>query len=105
MTTAGNTKREIGAVMVGGRGYLSSKNKPITGINRGMFLQTIVRFIILDSPVGFQIPGEFERFPLFIQFTRRCFSFLFFFFQLLFAYRMTSRLNQAGVNGDAFVNC
>jgi len=104
MTTAGDAERKIGAIMVGGRGYLSSKNKPITGINRGMFLQTVVRFIILDSPVGFKIPGEFKRVPLFIQLTRRGFSFLFFFFQLLFAHGMTDRLNQACVNGDAFVN-
>ncbi|MDP8218260.1 MAG: hypothetical protein P9M03_06000 [Candidatus Theseobacter exili] len=54
--------------MAGGWGYFSRKNKTITDINRGMLLQTIVRFIILDSPVGFEIPGEFEMFHLFIQF-------------------------------------
>ena len=104
MTTTGNTEREIGTVMVGGRGYFGSKNEPITGINRGMFLQTIVRFIILNRPVGFEIPGELKVTSVFVQFTSRCFSFLFFFFQFLFGYGMAGRLNKAGVNGYALVN-
>jgi len=104
MITASDTKREIRTVMVRGRGYFGSKNKPITGIDRGMFLQTIVRFIILDRPVGFEIPGELKGTSVFVQFTRRCFSFLFFFFHLLFGYGMAGRLNQSSVNGYALVD-
>ena len=60
MATAGDTKGKIGAVMVGCRGYLGSKNKPIpVYVDRGMFFQTISGgLIILNRPVGFKISGD-----------------------------------------------
>ena len=104
MTAAGNTQGEIGAVMMGGRGHLGGKDKSIPGINGGMFLQTIMGFFIFHRPVRFEIPGKLARFPLFVQFALGGLSLLSFFLQLLGAEGMAGRLDQPGINGDAFVD-
>ena len=51
VTTAGNAQREIGTVMVRGRGYFGGEDKPITGINRSMLFETIMRNVFPDRPV------------------------------------------------------
>ena len=67
MTAACNTQGEIRTVMMGGRGYLGGKDKPVPRVDRGMFFQTIMELLILHRPVGFEIPGKLARFPLFVQ--------------------------------------
>ena len=104
MTTAGNTERKIGTVMVGSRGYFRSEDKPVAGINGSMFLKSEMRYVILDCPVGIEIPGEFKDIPIFIEITLGCFSFLYFFFQFFFTYGTAGGLNQTGVNSYAFVD-
>ena len=104
MATAGDTERKIGTVRGGGRGYFRSKNKPIMGIDGGMLFKSKVGAVVFDRPVRFEIAGEFKEVSIFIQFTRGCFSFLFFFFQLFLADGMTGGLNQAGVNSYALVD-
>lgn len=83
MTTAGDAKREIRTVMEGGRCYFRGEDKPISGINRSMLFETIMRNVVTDRPVRFQIAGEFKRIPLLIQLSFRRLSFLFLFLQFL----------------------
>jgi len=65
MTTAGDKKRKIRTVIMGGRIYLGRKHKPIPGI-------------IFHRSVGFKIRNILKWFPLFNQFSLGRFSFLFF---------------------------
>lgn len=104
METAGNTKGQIATVMVGGRRHFCGQNKPITGIDSGVFFETEVRDIVFHRPVRFEIAGEFEDISVFVQIARWGFSFLFFLFQPFFAEGMAGRFHQAGVNGYAFVD-
>ena len=104
MTTAGNAKRKIGAVMVGSGGHFRSKNKSITGIDGGVFLEPEVRLVILDRPVRFEITGKFKDVAVFIQLSLGSFSLFLFFLQFLLAEGMTGRFNQAGIDGYAFVD-
>jgi len=76
MTTACDTEREIGVIIMRSRGYLSGKNKPLPGIDGGMFLEPEVRDVILDRPVGFKVPGEFKRIAVLVHSTLRGQSFL-----------------------------
>ena len=77
MTTAGNAKRKIGTVMVGGRGHFRSKNKPVTGINGSMLFETIMGDVIFNRPVRFEITGKLKEVAIFIQLSLRCFFFFF----------------------------
>ncbi len=95
MTASGDTERKIRAVMVGGRGHFGGKNKPITGIDRGVFLEAEVRLVILESPVRFEVTRKLKDVAVFIQFTLRGFSLFLFFLQFLSAEGMTGRFNQA----------
>jgi hypothetical protein len=105
VTTAGDTEREVGAVMMGSRGHFRGQNKPIISIDGGVLFKSEVGDIIFYCPVRLDIPGEFENIPVFIEVALGCFALLFFFFQLFLAYVMTGGLNQTGVNSDAFVDC
>jgi hypothetical protein len=67
MTTAGNAKGKIGAVMVGSGGHFRSKNKSITGIDGGVFLEPEVGFVIFDRPVRFEVSGKLKEVAIFIQ--------------------------------------
>ena len=69
-----------------------------------MFLKSEMRDFILDRPVGFDIPGKLQEVAVFVQSSRRDFSFLLFFFQLFLADGMRCRLNQSGVYGYSFVD-
>lgn len=104
MARAGNKQGETGAIMKGSERYLRGQDKPITGINRSMFFESIMRDIIFNRPVRLQITREFERIFRFIHFPFGRFSALSFFLQLLLAARMAGRLDQAGINGYALVN-
>jgi len=42
MATAGDTKGQIGTVMVGGRRHFRGQDKPVTVINSSVFLETKV---------------------------------------------------------------
>jgi hypothetical protein len=76
MTTSGDAERKIRTVMVRSRGYLSSKNKPVTGIDRGVLFKSEVGNVIFNRPVGFKIPGEFKGISIFVQFACGSFSLL-----------------------------
>jgi len=104
MIAAGNAKGKIRAVMLGSWGHFRSKNKSVTSIDRGMFLEPEVRLVILDRPVRFKIPGKFKDVAVFIQLTIGSFSLFLFFLQFLLAEGMTGRFNQAGIDGYAFVD-
>ena len=103
MTAAGNAKRKKRAVMKGGRGNLCCENETMMYINRSVLLKPIMRDIIFDRPIRFEIPGKLKKIPIFAQFPFGCFSF-FSLFQPVLADGMTGRLNQTGVNGYTFVD-
>jgi hypothetical protein len=104
MTTTGNAKGKIGAVMLGSGGHFRSKNKSITGVDGGVLLEPEVRFVIFDRPVRFEFPGKLKEVAIFIQLTLGSFSLFLFFLQFLLAEGMTGRFNQAGIDGYAFVD-
>jgi len=104
MTAAGNAKRKKWAIIKRSGGYFRGKNKPITGIDRGVLLEPEVGFVILDHPVRFEITGKLKDVTVFIQLSFGSFSLFLFFFQFLLAEGMTGRLNQAGVDGYAFID-
>jgi len=76
MTAAGDAKREVGAVMEGGRGNICGKNETITGIDGGVLLDPEMGCVILDRPVRFEITEKLKDVAIFVQFTLRCFSYL-----------------------------
>lgn len=51
MVRAGDTQGEIGTVMKGSGGYFRGEDESITGIDRSMLFETIMRNIILNPPV------------------------------------------------------
>ena len=104
VATGGDTEGEIWAVMMRSRSHFCGEDEAVVGIDGGMLLKPKMWDIILDGPVGFNISGEFKGISVFIRFSRRCFSFLFFFFQLFLAYGMAGRFDQAGVDGYSFVD-
>ena len=104
MTAAGNAKRKKWAVMEGCRGNLCGENETMMDINSGMFLEPEVGFVILDRPVRFEIAGKLKEVAIFIQLSLRSFSLFLFLLQFLLAKGMTGRLNQAGIDGYAFVD-
>jgi len=104
VATGGDTEGKIGAVVMRSRSHFRGEDEAVVGIDRGVLFKSEVGDIIFDCPVRFDIPGEFKGIPVFIQFSRRCFSFLFFFFQLFLAYGMAGRFDQTCVNGYAFVD-
>lgn len=104
VAAAGDAKGKIGTVMVGSGGHFRGEDEAVVDIDGGMLLKDEMRGVVLDRPVGIEIPGEFHNTPIFIEFSFRCFSFLYFFFQFFFADGMAGRLNQSGIDGYAFVN-
>jgi hypothetical protein len=56
MATGGDTVRKIGAVMNRSRGQIRGEDKPVIGVNGGVLLQSVMRSIVLASPVRIQIP-------------------------------------------------
>jgi len=103
MTTGDNTQREIKVLMVGSGGDFRSRTNPYWVSTEICSLSPKWGGIVFDRPVRFEIAGEFKEVSVFIQFTRGCFSFLFFFFQLLFADEMTGGMHQSDVNSHALV--
>ena len=63
MATAGDTERKIGTVMVGGRGYFRSKNKPIMGIDGGMLFKSKVGLSFLTVQSDSRSRENLRRFP------------------------------------------
>ena len=104
MTTAGNAVGKIDAVIHRRRRKFRGKNKAVVGIYRGMFLQSVVGFVILDNPVGVQITRELKVIPVLVYLSLRGLSFFSLFLDLLIADRVTGRLHQAGINGYAFID-
>lgn len=104
MTTAGDTKREIGTVMERSRGHFRCQDKAIAGIHGCMLFQAKVRLVVLDCPVGIKIAGKLHRLSQLIQAALRRFSFAPFFFQLVFAEGMAGGLYEAGIDGNAFMD-
>jgi len=51
MATAGDTKGQIGTVVVGSRRHFRGQNKPVTGIDSCMFLETKVWDVVFHRPV------------------------------------------------------
>jgi hypothetical protein len=90
MTTADDAKREIRTVMEGGRCYLRDENKLISGINRSMSFETIMRDGVTGRLVRFQVVGEFKRIPPLIQLSFGTLSFHFLFLQFLFTGEMAA---------------
>ncbi len=82
MTTAGDTEREIGAVMERSRGHFRGQDKTIAGIHGCMLFQAKVRLVVFDRPVGIEIAGRPHRLSQLIQVALWRFSFAPFFFQL-----------------------
>ena len=103
MTTAGDTKGKIGAVMVGSGGHFRGKNKSIMGIDSGMFLESEMGLVILDRPVRFEITRKLKDVSILVQFSLGCFALFPFLLQLLLTEGMAGRFNQAGIDGYAFV--
>jgi len=104
MTTGGDTQREIGAVMVGGRGHFRGKDKTVTGIDGGMLFETKMRDVVSHGPIGIEIAGEFKKISVLVQLALRRFSFVLFFFQFFFGEGTAGRLHQTRIDGDAFVD-
>ena len=104
MTTAGNAERKIRAVMVGSGGHFRSENKPIMGIDGGMFLKPEMRLVIFDCPVRFEIAGKLKDVAILVQFSLGCFALFLFFLQFLLTEGMAGRFNQTGIDGYAFVD-
>lgn len=104
MTTAGDTQREKGAIVEGGRCHFRGQDKAITGIDGGMLFQAKVRLVVLDRPVGIEIAGKLYRLTQRIQAALRRFSFDLFFPQLVLAEGMAGGLHQSGIDGDALVD-
>jgi len=79
MTTSGNAKRKIRAVMMGIRRYFRSQDESLQDIYGSMFLQTEMSDIIFSCPVRFPIAGEFKRLAVLsdIAFGRFAFSLFF----------------------------
>lgn len=103
MTTSGNTKRKIRAVVMRSRRYFGCQDKSLFDTYGGVFLQSKVSDIIFNRPIRFDIRGIFERLPTLIQFSFRVFSLGFLFLKSFIADRMRSRLNQPCINGHTFV--
>lgn len=101
MTTGNNAEREIGAVMKGSRGYFRGQDKSVAGIDRSMFFENIMGDIIFDCPVRFQIAENLRGLPVLSNFPS---GVCLIFFQFFLAPGMAGRLNQTGVNGNAFVD-
>ena len=70
--------------MMGCRRKLRGQDKSVFDIYRGMFFETIMRFIILNRPIGFYIPLEFKRLPFLIQLSFSGLPLFLVFLQLLF---------------------
>ena len=90
--------------MEGCRGNLCGENETMMDIYRGMFLEPEVGNVILDRPVRFEITRKLKHVAVFIQFSLRSLSLFLFFLQFLLAEGLTGRLNQAGIDGYAFVD-
>lgn len=104
MATAGDTEREEGAVMEGGRGHFRGEDKAVTGIYGSMLFEAKVWLVVLDRPVGIKIAGKLHRFSQLIQGSLRRLSFDPFFFQLVLADGMAGGLYQAGIDGNALID-
>jgi len=59
---------------------------------------------IFGIPVGFQIPGVFFGFTVFIEFAFRGLAFFSQFFDFVVADRAVGEFHQPGIDGDAFVD-
>jgi len=103
MTTAGDAKGKIGAVMKGGRRNLCGENETMLDIYSGVFLKPEMGFVILYRPIRFEITRKLKEIAIFIQLSLGSFSLFLFFLQFLLAERMAGRLNQTGIDGYAFV--
>ena len=104
MTASGDAKRKVGAVMAGGRSHFCGENETVIYIHSDVLLETEVGLVILDHPVRFEVTGKLKDIAIFIQLSLRSFALFPFFLQFLLAEGMTGRLNQAGIDGYAFVD-
>jgi len=104
MTAVNLTIREIIGIVDRSRCHGSGQNKAVIGINAGMFFEPIMRRIFLNHPVRVQIPVEFERLAVFIQFAFRCIMLISGFFDFVVANRATGGSNESGINGNAFID-
>ena len=79
MTTAGNTERKVGSVMVGSGTHFGGTDKSIVGTVSSVLLKPEMRDVILDRPARFDSTGEFQDISIFhlYQNARQCLSFLF----------------------------
>ena len=61
MTTLNRAIGQKGGVVHRGRCEGGGQDKAVFGIHRGVFLETKVRGIVTNGPVGFKIPGKLQR--------------------------------------------
>ena len=66
MTTESGAIGEVVGIVDRGRGEGGGQHKTVAGVDRRMFFQTKVGDIIFNRPVGFEVPGELQRFAGFI---------------------------------------
>ncbi len=104
MAAEGGAVRQILWVIDGSRGKSGSQDKAVINVNRGMFFEAVMRLIVFNDPIRFEISWELERFAVFIEFTFRSISFISMFFNLIIADGMAGRFNEPGIDSDAFIN-
>ena len=63
-----------------------------------------MRFIVLNDPVGVQVPMEFNRIAVFIELAFRCIVFFSCFLDFVVADGAACRFNEPGINCDAFID-
>ena len=86
------------------RRHGSRQDKAVTGINRGVFFDAVMRRIFLNNPVRVQVPMEFKRLAVFIKLTFRRIMFISHFCDFSIADRSAGRFDESGVNGNTFID-
>ena len=104
MTAEDGAIGKIVGVIYRSRSQGGGQDKAVVDVNGGVFLKTVMRLVILHDPVRFEVPGEFKRLTVFINFTCSRIIFVSKLFDFIITDRMAGGFNQPGVNGDALIN-
>ena len=104
MTTESGAIGEVIGIVNRGRREGGGQHKTVAGVDRRMFFQTKVGDIIFNRPVGFEVPGELQRFAGFIPLALFGVAVFALLFQLILAQGPAGGANQAGIHGNAFVD-
>jgi hypothetical protein len=82
----------------------SDQQEAVSGVHRGMILETEVGGIVTDSPAGFEVAGGPNRLAVFIPLALFGFSLFALLFQLIVAQRTSGGFDQSGIHGHALVD-